>query len=139
MSSTSAADASAAAAALPAPASVVACPLDHTATVDPPVDAATAKAAIAAHDARRKARQGMPRAESKAFRPRFFTKLQLEEQAPSVRAGMTLEKYARAQRQYTMMIKEMCQKMRHLSSVNFAAVSFCHHFYAVRVRHNIDT
>lgn len=117
---------------------VVPAPSEKPVTVGVPVDAATAKAAIAAHDARRKARQGMPRAESKAFRPRFFTKSQLEEEAPSVRAGMTLEKYARAQRQYTMMIKEMCQKMRHLSSVNFAAVSFCHHFYAVRVRRSYN-
>lgn len=115
-----------------APLGAVALDTIAAAAATPPLNAAIVKEAMAKHDDRRHARRGKPRAESKSFRPRFYTKEQLEEKAPSIQAGMAPEKYARAQRQYTIMIKEMCQKMRHTSSINFAAVSFCHLFYAVR-------
>jgi hypothetical protein len=124
-----------------APLGAVALDTIAAAAATPPLNAAIVKEAMAKHDDRRHARRGKPRAESKSFRPRFYTKEQLEEKAPSIQAGMAPEKYARAQRQYTIMIKEMCQKMRHTSSINFAAVSFCHLFYAVRVSelHHVDS
>lgn len=91
------------------------------------------KTAMNAHDSRRKARAGAPRAEEPAFRPRSYSKAQLEEDAPSIKAGMPVAKYMKAQRAYASMIKDMCPKMKLTESVNFAAVSFCHHFYCSRV------
>lgn len=88
---------------------------------------------MAAHDMRRKARAGAARAEEQAFKPRRYSKAALEEDAPSIRAGMPAAKYMKAQRAYASMIKDMCPKLHLTESVNFAAVSFCHHFYHSRV------
>ena len=68
------------------------------------------------------------------FRPRHYTKQQAEDEAPSVRAGMTLKRVAINRKNYVNMITNVCKKLGLNNSVRVAAINFLHHFYLVRVR-----
>ena len=68
------------------------------------------------------------------FRPRYYTKEQTEQEAPSVRAGMSLKKVATQRKQYVKLIIEICRHSHLGQFIACSAITFCHHFYLARVR-----
>ncbi len=68
------------------------------------------------------------------FRPRVYTKQQVEDDAPSVKAGLTVKRVGVFRKQYVNMIHNVCKLLKLNGYVYGTAVSFCHHFYLVRVR-----
>ena len=68
------------------------------------------------------------------FRPRYYSKEQTEQEAPSVKAGMSLKKMATQRRQYVQLIIGVCKDSKLGQFIACSAITFCHHFYLARVR-----
>ena len=68
------------------------------------------------------------------FRPRYYSKEQTEQEAPSVKAGMSLKKMANQRRQYVQLIIGVCKESKLGQFIACSAITFCHHFYLARVR-----
>jgi cyclin T len=72
------------------------------------------------------------------FRPRIYSKQQVEDDAPSVKAGMTVKRAGNFRKQYVTMINNVCKMLKLNSYVYGTAVTFCHHFYLVRTLQKND-
>jgi hypothetical protein len=72
------------------------------------------------------------------FRPRYYSKEQTEQEAPSVKAGMSLKKMANQRRQYVQLIIGVCKESKLGQFIACSAITFCHHFYLARTMQQND-